>query len=102
MAVITGDANANILNGTNADDQILGLDGNDTLSGLAGDDVLTGGAGNDIIDGGAGEDIYDISDRFQGFNVNLANGQSFGSLGGTAEADTLLILQESLDPLAMM
>lgn len=89
MAVITGDENDNVLNGTAGDDQILGQGGADSLFGLAGDDILTGGAGNDIIDGGAGIDTYDLSDRFQGFNVNLTNGQSTSGFGEIFEADTI-------------
>ncbi len=38
------------------DDLISGLDGSDTLDGRAGDDTLIGGAGNDILDGGFDDD----------------------------------------------
>lgn len=93
MALITGDAIANFLNGTIDDDQMLGLGGNDTLAGLAGNDILTGGEGNDIIDGGDGTDTYDISDRFQGFTVNLGTGQSV-SIGGPFEADTIINIED--------
>jgi hypothetical protein len=53
---------------------IQGNDGNNTLSGLAGVDTLNGGAGDDRIIGGVGGDL----------------------LRGGADADTFVILQESV------
>ena len=59
-----------MLQGTNADDSLvggalsdtlIGLAGNDTLLGADGLDVLTGGLGNDLLDGGAGADTYKFS-----------------------------------------
>jgi uncharacterized delta-60 repeat protein len=47
--VITGDAQAN---------QIDGYTGNDSLVGGAGNDSLTGGIGSDSLVGGAGDDLY--------------------------------------------
>lgn len=47
MAIFTGTAGNDILNGGN---------GNDILSGLAGDDILRGGGGNDVLLGGPGAD----------------------------------------------
>lgn len=47
--VLTGDGNANVING--------GL-GNDTLNGGGGDDILIGGMGNNTLTGGAGNDTF--------------------------------------------
>ncbi len=46
---VTGNHEANVLNG---------FDGNDLLSGDAGDDTLIGGAGHDRLDGGLGNDLF--------------------------------------------
>jgi Ca2+-binding RTX toxin-like protein len=49
----TGDENANKLNGTdNNNDVLFGLGGNDTLLGKSGNDLLDGGSGNDGLTGG--------------------------------------------------
>ena len=56
MAIITGDAGDNILNGGAEDDTIDGQAGNDELYGGGGQDLLLGGAGNDRLDGGTGAD----------------------------------------------
>jgi Ca2+-binding RTX toxin-like protein len=62
---ISGNANANTLNGTTADETICGLGGNDVINGVGGNDLLLGGDGNDTLvvpagratlDGGAGKD----------------------------------------------
>lgn len=51
------DANlANLVNGTEEGDTVLGGNGNDTINGLGGNDLLTGNAQNDSVDGGAGDD----------------------------------------------
>ena len=47
--VTMADDNANVVNGTNA---------NDFLAGVGGDDTLNGGIGNDVTDGGAGDDVH--------------------------------------------
>jgi len=44
------------LQGTPADDALIGYSSADTINGLAGDDEISGGAGADILDGGAGND----------------------------------------------
>jgi Ca2+-binding RTX toxin-like protein len=48
--VLTGDGNANRLNG--------GLGGNDTIDGAGGDDALFGGLGADLLTGGSGNDTF--------------------------------------------
>lgn len=53
---ILGTGLNDILNGTAADEDVIGFRGDDTLNGGEGNDRLIGGRGNDILDGGAGND----------------------------------------------
>lgn len=46
-----------IVNGTAANELILGGSGGDTINGFGGTDCIVGGDGNDLIDGGAGSDV---------------------------------------------
>jgi Ca2+-binding RTX toxin-like protein len=50
-------AGSGTVNGTNANDLILGSAGNDRLNGLRGDDCVLGGDGNDRLRGRGGDDI---------------------------------------------
>ena len=61
---------ADVMNGYDGADQLLGRAGNDTLNGgngndelygEEGNDTLNGGAGNDYLDGGPGNDTYVVS-----------------------------------------
>ncbi|WP_227234820.1 hypothetical protein [Pseudomonas sp. IAC-BECa141] len=45
-----------VVNGTSDADVLLGTDGDDQLNGLESDDVLLASAGNDLLDGGDGFD----------------------------------------------
>ena len=54
--LIVGNNNANTLNGTNANDVILGRGGDDKVFAKAGDDTVYGQAGNDKLAGGSGDD----------------------------------------------
>ncbi|MBS1191826.1 MAG: hypothetical protein H6R10_3618 [Rhodocyclaceae bacterium] len=54
----TGNAQANLLTGSDADNVLAGLAGNDTLVGNAGNDLLDGGEGADQMAGGSGDDTY--------------------------------------------
>ena len=56
---IVGDAQNNIINGTNGGDVIVGLGGADTINGLGGNDVICGGDGPDKVYGGDGNDWID-------------------------------------------
>ncbi|MHA6731517.1 M10 family metallopeptidase C-terminal domain-containing protein [Devosia sp. A369] len=47
--VLTGNADANTINGLGGNDRIDGGSGNDTIIGGLGRDTLTGGAGNDVF-----------------------------------------------------
>ncbi len=57
---ILGDANANVLNGTNSADNMFGLAGRDTLNGRLGNDRIDGGSGIDTMIGGGGNDTYTV------------------------------------------
>jgi Ca2+-binding RTX toxin-like protein len=56
MAIKTGTAKNNTLNGTDGEDTLSGLGGSDHLYGLGGNDILNGGKGADYLDGGDGDD----------------------------------------------
>lgn len=78
---LTGDANAN---------DIQGLDGADTIDGKGGADRISAGDGDDrvnvtaagalTIDGGAGVDTIDVSADTAAHNLNLASGVTSGGM----------------------
>lgn len=96
---LTGDAGANVMDGTQFADSLSGLGGDDTLNGLGGndtldggsgndtlnggdgDDLLIGGAGNDTLNGGAGNDTADYTNAPSGVTVNLSTGRATGGHG---------------------
>jgi Ca2+-binding RTX toxin-like protein len=75
MAIITGDLNANTLqgdvNGVPEADSLFGFGGNDSLFGFGGDDVLDGGAGQDLINGGNGFDTVSFASSTSAVAVDL-------------------------------
>lgn len=97
---ITGDANAqrlegregdDTINGAAGDDEVRGDAGTDFLSGGDGDDELRGGAGNDTLDGGAGDrDVADYRDEGAGVTVDLEAGTA---TDGSGDTDTLLNIE---------
>ena len=91
---LTGDGNANLLEGVAGNDSLSGGAGDDTLLGGVGQDTLTGGMGNDSIDGGVITDhsnyvdlnFVSFSSSTQGVIVNLSGITGDGSTGtGTAQ-----------------
>jgi hypothetical protein len=58
-AYFVGDADADTLSGTAANDVLRGRGGPDTLYGRRGNDILQGGTGNDRLYGGPGRDVLD-------------------------------------------
>ncbi|UVC10726.1 hypothetical protein IHQ71_09155 [Rhizobium sp. TH2] len=56
MAIKTGNAKNNTLDGTDDQDTLSGLGGSDHLYGFGDNDILNGGKGNDFLDGGEGDD----------------------------------------------
>jgi Ca2+-binding RTX toxin-like protein len=75
---LTGDAQANRLDGGIGNDLSSGGDGNDTLIGGDGDDSLAGGGGNDSLFGGNGKDSANFSKATQGISLNLTLGTAQG------------------------
>ena len=79
--IITGNAGANTLTGTDFTDTLIGNAGADTLIGGNGNDILRGGVGGDTVQGGAGDDL-----------VRLASTAEFAAgelIDGGADTDTL-------------
>ncbi|WP_185973592.1 calcium-binding protein [Ferrovibrio terrae] len=99
MAVITGDATDNVLNGTAAADQIYGLNGNDTLTGGNGIDLLDGGDGddslyggnqNDTLNGGNGIDTAVFEKPIGRYRITYNNGViTVDAQSGYEDVDTL-------------
>lgn len=89
---ITGDAQANQLQGYEGNDTINGGGGNDTLFGGTGNDVLRGGdgnddlwgeEGNDTLDGGAGIDTLRYITALQAVVASLGAGSATDGVGGS-------------------
>jgi Ca2+-binding RTX toxin-like protein len=83
---ITGNGDANFIDGFTGNDTLLGGAGNDTLRGGDGDDVIVGGAGADSIQGGNGNDRVSYSDQTANLIVYLTGS---ANSGGGAAGDTL-------------
>jgi Ca2+-binding RTX toxin-like protein len=87
---IFGNANSNVIEGTNFGDIIDGAANNDVLSGRGGNDTITGGAGDDVIRGGdntsdtATGDVFDES-AFGG-NMTVTLNATTGPSGYTGLA----------------
>lgn len=56
---VTGNDQANTIEGGSGNDIISGGDGDDTLYGDVGNDTINGDAGDDLVDGGTGTDTLD-------------------------------------------
>ena len=79
-----GNAGANVITGTGANNNLNGLDGVDTLNGAGGGDVLNGGLKADTLNGGAGKDKFL-------FNSALGNGNVDKILSFSHADDTILL-----------
>lgn len=104
---LTGDGNANILNGWVGNDGIGGGGGGDTLVGGAGIDTLTGGAGNDgfryafsneggdtIVDFSAADDSIEVI--LSGFS-GLAAGDFTGGVGSALASSRFATASSAAD-----
>jgi uncharacterized protein YegL len=95
---ITGDYNANTLNGGTSNDLLQGEAGNDTLNGGDGNDILIGGSGNDILNGGAGNDTL-VSDFAASVNffgtATLSGDKGVNAIDGGSGTDTVILLEGS-------
>ncbi|HEY0043329.1 MAG TPA: calcium-binding protein [Allosphingosinicella sp.] len=74
------------INGTFADDLIVGTDGPDVIRGDWGNDVILAGAGHDIVYGGQGDDIIEGGDGNDTLNDEEGEDKLYGGNGD----DTLL------------
>jgi Ca2+-binding RTX toxin-like protein len=81
----TGNALANLINGSHLDNVISGAGGDDLIFGGSGDDRLSGGDGGDTIDAGAGRD--DVTG--DGGEDQLSGGSGADRIDGGSEADRL-------------
>ncbi len=86
---LNGGAGSDTVNGGDGDDTLNGGDGNDTLNGEAGFDTFNGGAGADIIVGGA---ITDLAFNLDNNAANYDNGS--GTLGIIANLAAGTIVDE--------
>jgi len=106
--VLSRTPNANIINTSHGDSEVIGgmgedtvtaYEGNDTISTRDGDDTIIAGLGDDTIDGGAGRDLLDFHLSQNGIDVSLLEGRASGEgqdkitgiedLIGSGFADTL-------------
>lgn len=87
-----GSAGDDVIDGNGGSDKLFGGAGDDTLSGGTGDDYIYGGGGDDHISGdygddnlfgGKGTDTVDFSYTVAGSTLDLANGSTSISGGGT-------------------
>ena len=65
-AVVSGGAGNDLIEGSEAGDQIAAGSGNDSVSGFGGDDLIIGGGGNDSLNGGSGLDHFFASSEAAG------------------------------------
>ena len=91
---LTGDAEDNVLNGSQADESLRGFAGNDTINAGSGNDIVYGGEGDDDINGGAGDDSLrggdgnDIINGGEGLD-RILGGDGNDTVNGDAGNDVL-------------
>lgn len=66
---VRGSENADIITGSNAENDLSGGAGDDLISGLSGSDKLTGGAGNDTFSFGRGDSLLNGFDRITDLEI---------------------------------
>jgi len=79
---LTGDGQANQLDGWGGNDTLTGAAASDTLDGGMGNDLLIGGLGADVLMGGAGFDAASYLAASSGVVLNLAQGGFTGEATG--------------------
>ncbi|MFT3954565.1 MAG: calcium-binding protein [Piscinibacter sp.] len=83
--LLTGNGDANDIDGMGGNDTLDGGAGNDTLVGGDGDDTMLGGAGDDEFNGGAGTDTVSYAGAALAVTVTLASGPTGDAAWGTAQ-----------------
>ncbi|MBD2291935.1 cadherin-like domain-containing protein [Anabaena sphaerica FACHB-251] len=78
---ITGDNNANVLDGFWGNDTINGWAGNDTLYGNEGDDLIRGDQGSDLLYGNNGNDTLQGGDDYDTLSGGAGNDYLWGGSG---------------------
>ena len=68
---VRGSENADIITGSNVENDLSGGAGNDLISGLSGSDKLTGGAGNDTFSFGRGDSLLTGFDRITDLEIGV-------------------------------
>ena len=68
---VRGSENADIITGSNAENDLSGGAGNDLISCLSGSDKLTGGAGNDTFSFGRGDSLLTGFDRITDLEIGV-------------------------------
>ena len=89
VRVDTGNFGADLLEGFDIRDHLMGEGGDDILRGFGADDLLDGGTGNDSMDGGSGNDriIYDAADNA----ANVTGGADIDTLCGVGWRRALVL-----------
>ena len=92
---LIGSTTKDIINGGAGDDEIHGRAGDDTLNGEDGSDTLFGNSGNDVLDGGTGGsnvDVADYSEAAGGISVDLTQAIEVSNDGDGGQ-DTLIDIE---------
>jgi Ca2+-binding RTX toxin-like protein len=82
---------AEVVVGTNGNDNIYGTIGQDIIYAGAGNDAIIGGLGADNISGGTGTDTVYYTDSTSAVTVSLVAGSA--NTGGTAQGDVLNLIE---------
>ncbi|MHA3738380.1 calcium-binding protein [Pseudomonas sp. Eth.TT006] len=82
-----------VVNGTSDADVLLGTDGNDELHGLESDDQLLASAGSDVLDGGDGFDTVNYYGMSSGLSVEFGAGSATVT-GADGKVDTLVSVEK--------
>lgn len=80
---VTPPATSAVINGTNANDRLVGDARDNTLNGFGGKDILDGRGGNNILNGGSGIDTADYAYATNGIIANLNTGTVLKPVFGT-------------------
>jgi len=95
---LIGDANHEVVMGTDRNDFINSLAGNDAVNGQAGDDVLDGGTGSNFLTGGEGNDTFFIDGRSESITwstITDFNQEEVNLWGWINGVSTLVLSEES-------
>ncbi|MES1021703.1 GDSL-type esterase/lipase family protein [Gloeocapsa sp. BRSZ] len=93
-----------VINGTNANDRLVGDGRNNTLNGFAGNDILDGRGGNNNLNGGTGIDTADYTQAANGIIANLNKGTVLKPVFGTTTprvmplGDSITAGQHAVEP----